>query len=79
MAKGKVVVSERALLARLNRKLAHEGLQIKKCRMNSRFYHDLGDYYIIDIRLNFIKSKDVDLKRLGKSENVLAGYEELEK
>lgn len=79
MAKSKVGVSERALIARLNRKLAQECLQVKKCRVDSRDYFNLGDYYVIDLRANFINSQNVDLTVLAKEYGVLAGYEELAK
>lgn len=79
VAKSKVGVSERALIARLNRKLAHKWLQVKKCRVDSRDYFNLGDYYVIDLRANLIESQNVDLTVLAKKYGVLAGYEELAK
>ncbi|MBK6591279.1 MAG: hypothetical protein IPG23_00350 [Burkholderiales bacterium] len=39
-------ISERALVARVNRVLSKEGQQIFTCRQNSRWYFEIGTYYI---------------------------------
>jgi hypothetical protein len=79
MGKNKVGVSERALLARLNRKLASEGLQIKKCRVDTSGHAELGDYYAVDVNRNVVDCKHVDLEIWGRKEKVLADYEQLQK
>jgi hypothetical protein len=60
----KMQISERALLARVNRRLVADDRMLKKCQVGWRWYADLGDYYCVDIRQNAITDKHVDL-RLG--------------
>ena len=74
----KAPVTERALLARINRKLEKEGSLIKKCRRNSRSWHVLGDYYEIDIQINGVVSYNVDLEDRARELGCLKGYENLE-
>ena len=73
----KVKVSERALFARVDRALNKDEERLRRCRVGSRSYHELGDYYTINWRGNWIASKDVDLERLARELGVLKDYEEL--
>ena len=73
----KVQVSERALEARIKRSLEKDGNLLKKCRKDSRFYDDLGDYYIVDQR-NSIAAKHCDLRTLAHEIGALKDYETLE-
>lgn len=72
----KVKVSERALFSRLSRHLAKEDIALKKCRFDSRWYNDLGNYYTVHIRTNAIDSRHVDLEQWGRECGVLRDYEE---
>ena len=74
----KVKVSERALLARLNRKLAAENLTVKKCAESSRWHSNLGDYYCVDMALNTITASHIGLEGWGREYGCLKGFEELE-
>lgn len=71
-------VSERAVLARLNRKLAPEWSRIKKCRADSRAYRDLGTYYVIDSYRNLITDTDIDLELWAREQGVLGGWEAID-
>jgi hypothetical protein len=73
----KVAVSERALFARIDRALRKEGETLRRCRPDSRSYYELGDYYVIDVSINGVVSKDVDLGRMAKSLGLLKAYERL--
>ena len=73
----KVKVSRRAVEARVKRALAKEDELLKKCREDSRWYSDLGRYYIIDIRFSAIVRKNEDLEDLARELRVLREYEEL--
>jgi len=81
----KVQISERALIARINRKLTKDGDQRLKTargfwdRNRGHWYPDsnLGRHYIIDINRNFIIGTGVDLEALGREMEVLNGWEEL--
>ena len=64
-------ITERALTKRINRALAHEGEKLRKCSATSKWHHDLGDYYTVDMRLNAILHKRVDPVVLGHELGVL--------
>lgn len=70
-------VTERALLGRLNRKLAHDDLRVKTCRWDARGYHDLGRHYIINTRWNAIDTKDIDVEAWGRELGCLSDFEVL--
>ena len=76
----KTIVSERALIKRINRKLAQGPRPEKLCktRPESRAWLDLGDYYVRDIYRNLIMDNHVDVTELAKDLNVIAEYEEME-
>lgn len=74
----KVAISERALLARINRKLKQDNEQLRKCKVDSRGYGELGDYYAIDLNRNTVTATHVDLSKWGKEMKVLADFEVLE-
>lgn len=63
-------VSKRALMARINRKLARDGQRLHETRANSRWLNDLGYFYIVDDR-NYLVATWLDLKELGREERVL--------
>ena len=74
----KKTVTERALMARINRKLAHEGQILKKCRADTRSYQDLGDFYLVNIYQNAVYGQHINLEGLGQELGVLQDWEELE-
>jgi len=79
MAKPKrVPITMRALLQRINRKLALEGRAgqgLKAMRGGAR--DGIGDYYLLDFDTNFISNPNVDPEALGRKLGVLAEWEEL--
>jgi hypothetical protein len=78
MAKNaKVPVSERALVARINRKLEGDSEAIRRCRRDSKGWSELGDYYLIDLEKNCLIAKDVDLQDFARKLGVLANHEAL--
>lgn len=74
----KVKVRERALIGRINRKLAKMDSKLKTCRESSPSYSTLGRYYVVDVNRNFVQDHDVDLEALGRDLGVLKGYEEID-
>jgi hypothetical protein len=78
---GKVMVSRRAVLQRINRRLAPDGRQLKAYRQGlkygaaARWWRDLGEYYIVDVNRNAIERGHVDLEVFGRQLEVLAAYE----
>lgn len=73
----KVPVSDRALLARINRKLAAGDEVLKRCREDSRSYYQLGDYYLVDLNSNGIVRMNCDLEVEGRKLGVLNKWEVL--
>lgn len=72
-----VPISRRALIQRINRALAKEGELLKACRPNSRAYHELGEFYVVDTSANAIVGKDVDLESYARELKVLEKFEHL--
>jgi hypothetical protein len=70
----RVAVSMKALMARINRKLAHEDEMLKATR-GERYRHDLGDYYVIGIRVGGVNASHVDPEELGREIGVLKPWE----
>lgn len=70
----KMKISERALLQRLNRKLASEQLILKKTR-GEKLVREVGDYFLLDLHRNRIAEKDVDLAAMGRERGVLQPWE----
>jgi hypothetical protein len=71
-------ISLRALIARINRKLAHEEQALKKLR-SERWFNDLGNYYVVDLNRNAIMRTHVDPQELGRDLGVLNKWESVEK
>jgi len=66
----KVLVSKRALVQRINRKLAADDECLKKTR-GGRMQQEFGDFYLLDTRINGVIGKDVDPEELGRKLGVL--------
>ena len=71
--KEKVAISERALTQRINRKLASDMKRLCKARGNVS--RDVGDYYVINYRINAVMQKDVDVEKLARELGVLKAWE----
>jgi len=74
----KLKVSERALFARVNRKIHDDDLMLRRCPATRRDYNRLGDYYLVNWRINGVAGYDVDLEQYGREVGALKDYEELE-
>jgi hypothetical protein len=72
----RVPISERALVQRINRKLAAQGEVLKKTR-GARAIQELGDYYVLDLHRNLLLNKDVDPVELAKVLRVLRRFERI--
>jgi hypothetical protein len=69
-----VPVSMRALLQRINRKLAKDQEVLKTLR-GQRYENDLGRYYTVNVADNRIAATHVDPAMLGQELGVLAVWE----
>jgi hypothetical protein len=76
MTKQKVPVSMRAIIQRINRKLAVDDEVLKTTR-GERAKFDLGSHFILDWRRNFIVAKYVDPEAYAREIGVLAEWEEV--
>lgn len=64
---------EKAVLARINRKLAKElsSQRVRLCRENSRWLGEWGRFFITDLNSNFVVCQHVDLDDLARELAVL--------
>ena len=72
----KMPVSERAIIQRINRKLKPD-LEALKVARNERMRLDVGQFYIINYRMNAVIHRDVDPEALGRELGVLKAWEEV--
>ena len=70
------MVSERALLARVNRSLADSYEMVKKAR-GAYARQQLGEFYLLDYNRNAIMRQDLDLEDYARELKVLQPYEKL--
>lgn len=68
-------ISPSILQRRVNRALAHHGQVLRKCREGSRYYHERGDYYCVDLETSGITETHVDLVGLAREQQVLRPLE----
>ena len=64
-------------MKRLNRHLAKIDQQIFRCKVNSQWHANLGNYYVIDINRNALAIAHVDIEKFARDEGVLKFYEEV--
>lgn len=69
-----VPVSQRALLQRINRRLAKEHEVLKTLR-GQRYEHDLGRHYAVNYATNLVTATHVDPEAWGRELGVLAAWE----
>jgi hypothetical protein len=67
-------VSMRALIQRINRRLAKNGERLHRYR-GGQWSTDLGEFYIRDEYRNFLVQGHVDPEALGRELGVLKGWE----
>jgi hypothetical protein len=76
-AERKVQVTTRALILRINRKLADKEERLKAARGRRAREYTTGRYYIIDTYNKQLCYADVDLVKLGRKVGALQPWEEL--
>ncbi len=74
--KRKVPVSERALMARINRKLAPKGQAFHKFRVRTPYSEQIGTYYTVEGR-NITGPAGDDLEAIARDLGLLRPYEAL--
>ncbi|MCP3382846.1 hypothetical protein NLM31_20990 [Bradyrhizobium sp. CCGUVB4N] len=73
----KVPVTTRAVISRINRRLRPDLLRLRACRPNSRWWSDLGDYFIVDLDRNAIVQSHVDPETYGRELGVVQLFEQV--
>jgi hypothetical protein len=58
-------LSERALLARVNRRLQSKMQVVRVCREDSRWFGELGRYYAVDATRNLVVDKHIPIESLA--------------
>jgi hypothetical protein len=71
----KVAVSTKALIARINRKLAIRGGEVLKAARSERARIDLGDFYIVCTEIGGVNASHLDLEELGREIGALKAWE----
>ena len=69
----KVLVSMRAVIARINRRLRPNGEMLKVMRGRAR--DSVGDYCIVNFQRNWIANPNVDPEMVGREMGVLEDWE----
>jgi hypothetical protein len=64
-------VTTQALAARINRKLAHDGLRLRSCPERSASFSTLGNWYTVTADTNVVHTKHIDLATWGGELGVL--------
>jgi hypothetical protein len=72
----RVPVTERALIQRINRRLAKEDCQLRVSR-GARAELELGRYYIIDPYRNVIENTHLGIEELGRELGCFGDFETL--
>ena len=76
MNETKTPVSERALVARINRVLVKQQRALRRCRKDARGFDFHGVYYLLDG--NTVIDTHVNIEALGHKLNVLGDWETLQ-
>jgi hypothetical protein len=76
-AEPKVLITERALVKRINRALARRSgdgasfLRLRVSRSGSQLFYAIGRFYLRDLYLNCVSETGVDIEELGRSLGVM--------
>ena len=63
-----------AVVKRINRKLKGKNIVLKKAR-GARAQAELGEYFLLDVRRNMVKVKNVDVEMAAMKLDVLGEHE----
>ncbi|ACO80206.1 hypothetical protein AvCA_40710 [Azotobacter vinelandii CA] len=72
-------ITERALLARINRKLTPHDTQLKRCQADSVRYPEVGRFYHIATPTGAVLADHVNIETMARDIGVLADWERLER
>lgn len=66
-------VSERALLSRVNRRLAKQGQKLYRTAWDSRWFNELGRFYVVEGRM--VVDRWIDLEDIAHEVEALRPHE----
>lgn len=73
-----VELDSRAVLARVNRVLAKQSKNLRKCRRDTAAYRKLGEYYLVTLEpVVQIERTKVDIGTFARELNVLEAFEQI--
>ena len=78
MTATKAPVSRRALIQRLNRKLAKDGFTVKKTS-GKQAKIEVGEFFVLNLERGVVTEKHVNLETLGRKHGVLAEWERMDR
>ncbi|AWM07633.1 hypothetical protein [Bradyrhizobium symbiodeficiens] len=73
----KAPITPRALIQRINRRLRPKHQRLRMFRGNSRWWNDLGDFYVVDLEANLILHSHVEPVAFGRELGVVQPFEEV--
>ena len=71
-------VTQKDLVALINRNLVLRGEILKKCAKSSWWHKSLGDYFLVDVQSDSVIDTNTDLEELARKTGALNNWEELE-
>lgn len=77
MKPAKAPVSRRAVLQRVNRKLAKDGLTLK-VSTGGQAQIEVGQYFVLDVKRGAVIERHIKLEQFAKKSGVLADWERME-
>lgn len=73
----KAPITTRAVIQRINRKLKPGMRCVRVCRPNSRWWNNLGDFYVVDFDANIILDSHIDPEAYGRDLGVVKPFEQV--
>ncbi len=70
-------LTQNALMALINLRLALHGKVLRKCAKSSWWHESLGDYFLVDTQSNGVIDTNTDLEKLARKIGALSNREEL--
>ena len=71
-------VTQKDLMALINRHLVFRGEILKKCAKSSWWHKSLGDYFLVDVQSDSVIDTNTNLEKLARKTGALNNSEELE-
>ena len=71
-------LTQKDLVALINRRLVFRGEILKKCAKSSWWHNSLGDYFLVDVQSDSVIDTNTELEKLARKTGALNNWEELE-